>query len=153
MSVAAVADPLVTGRQPALLYDRATGYGIVRFDRKTRDITLECWPRFADPNSLEGKPYPGWPISSASSTTMAGGQGLAADAQVPGMSDPVVQVIDEKNDEIIYTVRAKGDSFRPRSSPRALTRSNAATRGRSPGRRCGMSPPFRSAARAKRPSI
>ena len=115
MSVAAVADPLVTGRQPALLYDRATGYGIVRFDRKTRDITLECWPRFADPNSLEGKPYPGWPIV----ISQFDNYGRAAKAWLPtlkfrGMSDPVVQVIDEKNDEIIYTVRAKGDSFRPK---------------------------------------
>jgi hypothetical protein len=30
------------------------------------------------------------------------------------MSDPVVQVVDEKNGEIVYTVRAKGDSFRPK---------------------------------------
>ena len=115
MSVAAVADPLVTGRQPALLYDRATGYGIVRFDRKTRDISLECWPRFADPNSLEGKPYPGWPIV----ISQFDNYGRAAKAWLPnlkfrGLADPVVQVVDEKTGEIVYTVRARGDSFQPK---------------------------------------
>jgi alkaline phosphatase D len=115
MSVAAVADPLVTGRQPALLYDRATGYAIVRFDKKSRDISIECWSRYADPNSLDGKPYPGWPVI----ISQFDNYGRAAKAYLPtlkfkGMADPVVQVIDEKNGEIVYTVRAKGDSFRPK---------------------------------------
>ena len=115
MSVAAVADPLVTGRRPVLLYDRATGYGIIRFDKKTREITLECWPRFADPNSLEGKPYPGWPIT----ISQFDNYGRAAKAYLPtlkfqGMTDPVVQVVEEKTGDIVYTVRAKGDSFRPK---------------------------------------
>ena len=30
------------------------------------------------------------------------------------MTDPVVQVIDEANGEIVYTVRIKGTSFRPK---------------------------------------
>ncbi len=30
------------------------------------------------------------------------------------MSDPVVQVIDEKNQKIVYTVRIKGRSYRPK---------------------------------------
>ncbi|MHC4352745.1 MAG: hypothetical protein ACYS0H_08500 [Planctomycetota bacterium] len=29
------------------------------------------------------------------------------------MNNPVVQVIDESNDEIVYTLRIKGTSFRP----------------------------------------
>ncbi len=115
MSIAAVADPLVTGRQPALLYDRATGYGIVRFDRRSREITLECWPRPSDPNSLDGKPYPGWPIT----ISQFDNYGRAAEAYLPtlkfqGLADPVVQVVDEKSGEIVYTIRAKGDSFRPK---------------------------------------
>ena len=123
MSVAAVADPLVTGRRPALLYDRATGYAIIRFDKKTREITLECWPRFADPNSLEGQPYPGWPIT----ISQFDNYGRAAKAYLPtlkfqGMTDPVVQVVEEKTGDIVYTVRAKGGSFRPKVfSPGAYT--------------------------------
>jgi len=30
------------------------------------------------------------------------------------MDDPVVQVIDQANDEIVYTVRIKGRSFQPK---------------------------------------
>ena len=61
MTVLAVSNPLFTGREPAKLYDRATGYGIVRFHRSSREIVLENWPRDADPR--EDDPYAGWPVS------------------------------------------------------------------------------------------
>ena len=34
--------------------------------------------------------------------------------KVDGMTDPVVQVIDEADGEIVYTIRIKGTSFRPK---------------------------------------
>ena len=34
--------------------------------------------------------------------------------EVAGMIDPVVQVIDESNNEIVYTLRIKGTSFKPK---------------------------------------
>jgi hypothetical protein len=33
---------------------------------------------------------------------------------IAGMTDPVVQVIDEVMDEIVYTLRIQGSSFRPK---------------------------------------
>jgi hypothetical protein len=34
--------------------------------------------------------------------------------KVDGMKDPVVQVIDATSDEVVYTIRIKGTSFRPK---------------------------------------
>ena len=62
ITVHAVANPLISGHEPKDLYDRATGYGIVRFNRRTREITLACWPRWVDPSKPGAKQYLGWPI-------------------------------------------------------------------------------------------
>jgi hypothetical protein len=61
MTVYAVANPIISGQEPAALYDRMPGYGIVRFDRKTRQITFECWPRWVDPTAPAAMQYSGWP--------------------------------------------------------------------------------------------
>ena len=37
---------------------RADGYGLVRFDKRTGQVTFECWPRFS-----QGEQFPGWPIT------------------------------------------------------------------------------------------
>ena len=60
ITVLAVSNPTFTGREPSKLYDRATGYGIVKFNRDNREITMENWPRDADPSV--DTPYEGWPI-------------------------------------------------------------------------------------------
>ncbi|MDP5139149.1 MAG: alkaline phosphatase D family protein, partial [Spirosomaceae bacterium] len=49
ITVHAVGNPYQTGIEPAIIHNRATGYGIVRLKPSSREITLECWPRFADP--------------------------------------------------------------------------------------------------------
>ncbi|MFN3484993.1 MAG: hypothetical protein ACK44W_05870, partial [Planctomycetota bacterium] len=63
MTVWAVSNPSKTGREPAELHDRAPGWGLVRFDKKKRTITMECWPRMIDPTdpAHAGLQYPGWP--------------------------------------------------------------------------------------------
>lgn len=114
VTVHAVSNPLFTGLKPARLYDRATGYGIVRFNRDKRDITIEIWPRLSDP-AKDGKQYPGWPIT----ITQADNYGRKAFGYLPtinvkGMTDAVVQVIDEQSSEIVYTVRIDGRSFAPK---------------------------------------
>ena len=89
--------------------NQATGYGLVRFKKSTREITLECWPRFVDVTKPEAKQYAGWPL-----TVDAGGQlrpqaaRVAAGAEGRRQEDPVVQVIDEASGEVVYTLRIKG---------------------------------------------
>lgn len=116
VTVHAVANPMTTGREPAILYDRSTGYGIVKFNKSERTITMECWPRYADPaDPATGGQYAGWPITIHQEDNYS----RAAVAWLPtlkvtGANDPVVQVIDEADGETVYTLRIKGDSWRPK---------------------------------------
>lgn len=61
LTVWAVANPVRSGREPAALYDRTPGYGIVRLDPVARTATLECWPRWVDPQAPDAQQYEGWP--------------------------------------------------------------------------------------------
>jgi len=117
-----VSNPAVTGRQPALLYDRSPGYGIVKFDKRDRTITFECWPRWADPTANRAKEYHGWPIT----VSRLENYGRKAAARLPlvevtGMENPALEVIDETTGEILYALRLKGKSFRPKVFDAAKT--------------------------------
>ncbi len=97
------------------LTTRAAGFGVVKFKKSTRQITMEIWPRNVDITDPANKPYPGWPITIHQTDNYA----RKAAAYLPtlvikGQTDPVVQVIDESNNEIIYTLRIKGNTFRPK---------------------------------------
>jgi hypothetical protein len=37
------------------------GYGLVRFEKSTRQVTFECWPRYAHVTQPEAQQFPGWP--------------------------------------------------------------------------------------------
>lgn len=94
---------------------RADGYGIVRFKKSTRQITLECWPRFADARQGDAAQFPGWPIT----VDMHANDGRKIAGHLPELvfennTAPVVQVIEETTGDILYTVRVQGNRFRPR---------------------------------------
>ncbi|MBN2410380.1 alkaline phosphatase D family protein [candidate division KSB1 bacterium] len=115
ITVWAVSNPVLSNHEPATLHDRAPGYGIVKLNKKQQTITMECWPRYADPDAPDAKQYTGWPKT----ITVADNYGRQAIAFLPvlqftGLEYPVVQVVDESNNEIVYTVRAKGNSFKPK---------------------------------------
>ncbi len=114
MTVYAVSNPCKFGIEPAGLYDRAPGYGIVRFDRRSRKITVECWPRWADPSKPDARQYRGWPmVVDQLDNYGRKPAGWLPEIRVRGMSDPVVQVIDQAGGETVYTIRIQGTSFRP----------------------------------------
>ena len=103
---------IASGFEPEALHDKMPGYGIVRFNKSDRNMTLECWPRWAMPGDDE--PYPGWPFLVQQMDNV----GREPSAWLPtlrvsGMRDPVVQVIDEFENEIVYTLRMKGQTFQP----------------------------------------
>lgn len=94
---------------------RADGYGLIRFDKKTRKITFECWPRFAKGAEGNQAQFPGWPITVSQDAN----DGRKVHAELPevtldGVSNPVVQVIAEDSGEILYTVRSQTEAFKPR---------------------------------------
>lgn len=110
----AVANPPEDITQGDKLTVRAAGFGMVRFNKPAREITLECWPRNVDINNPDAQ-YPGWPKT----ITQEENYGRAAVAWLPtlnitGQENPVVQVIDESNGEVLYTLRIHGSTYRPK---------------------------------------
>ncbi len=115
ITVHAVSNPYYTGKKPSRLYDRATGYGIVRFNKSSRDILVECWPRWVDPSSKNAKQYPGWPVRfNQEDNYKRKAHSWLPEVKLQGMQQTVIQVIEEKTDEIVYSLRISGDSFQPR---------------------------------------
>ncbi len=88
---------------------RADGHGLVRFNKRSGQVTFECWPRFS-----QGDQFPGWPITVRNDDN----DGRTPVAWLPelaieGAARPVVQVIAEASGEVLYTVRARGNRFQP----------------------------------------
>lgn len=116
ITVWAVSNPYISEQKPATLHDRAPGYGIVKLNKKTRKITMECWPRYQNPKAPDAKQYPGWPVTISQEDNF----GKKAVAHLPRLkfsglkNPPVVQVIYEKTGETIYTLRAKKFLYRPK---------------------------------------
>lgn len=118
LTIHAVANPVENPKpgdfpEPMELHRKSPGYNIIRFDKTARTIRLETWPRYADPKT--GEQYPGWPITIKQTDNY----GRRAVAYLPTLNfkrqrDPVVQVISEANGEVVYTLRIKGQSFRPK---------------------------------------
>ena len=93
---------------------RADGYGLCRFNKKDRTIQIECWHRFADVRDGDAAQFPGWPITiKMEDNDGREPVGWLPELEVRGTDKPVVQVIHESSGEILYTVRAKSNRFRP----------------------------------------
>lgn len=111
----AVANPSKEPNPANKLTTRAAGFGVVRFNKRTRQITIECWPRNVDVTDPTARQYPGWPKTIKQQDNY----GRKAVAYLPTLEiknklNPVVQVIDESNNEIVYTLRINGQTFRPK---------------------------------------
>jgi hypothetical protein len=96
------------------LTTRAAGFGVVRIDKQTRDVTFICWPRNIDVSDKNAKPYPGWPFTF----NQLDNYSRKAVAYLPTLkinqANQVVQVVEEKNGEVVYTLRINGKDFRPK---------------------------------------
>ncbi|MCK4919391.1 MAG: hypothetical protein KAS71_00005, partial [Bacteroidales bacterium] len=93
----------------------AAGHGIIRFNKTDRTITMECWPRGVDVTKADAKQFPGWPVT----INQEDNYGRKAVAWLPeihviGMENPVIRIIDETNNELVYTLRINGNSFKPK---------------------------------------
>ena len=103
-----------TNQQPLVLHDKMPGYGIVRLNKEQRTITMECWPRYADPAN-DQEQYEGWPktINQLDNFNKAAFDYLPT-IQVEGTSNPVIEITDEKSGDLVYSVRINGNSFQPK---------------------------------------
>ena len=90
-------------------------YGLIRFDKKARKITFECWPRFSKVADGDIAQFPGWPITITQDAYDGRKvHGNLPEVKLDGVTNPVVQVIAEATGEILYTVRSQTESFQPR---------------------------------------
>jgi hypothetical protein len=118
LTIHAVANPVENPQpgqfpEPVELHRKSPGYNIIRFNKAARTMRLECWPRFADPQT--GRQYQGWPIT-INQTDNYGRRAVAwlPTLKITGMSDAVVQVVEEATGEMIYALRIRGREFKPK---------------------------------------
>lgn len=115
LTVLAVANGAHQPRSSVLekLHDKASGLGLVRFDKVRRQITIECWPFLADPSQPAAQ-FPGWPVTCRQldnyGRTPAG---YLPRLEIRGVVRPVVEVYEEPGGELVYTLRLRENSWQP----------------------------------------
>lgn len=117
--VYAVANPIEDTRSPNRYQraeNRVSGFGMIHFDTEERTITSEAFP-FLAKETADGslEQFPGWPLTIGQTDNY----GREAVAYLPaivstGLSDPVVQITSETTSELVYALRIKGETFRPK---------------------------------------
>ncbi len=94
-------------------YNRGEGFGVVKFNKARREITMECWPREIDITLPDSKQYDGWPVTIKQTDNYK----REAKAYLPELiinkPNQVIQVINEQSDEVVYTLRIEGNTFIP----------------------------------------
>lgn len=103
-----------TFKEPQELHDKMPGYGIVRMNKTDRTIRMECWPRYANPEN-DNEQYVGWPkVINQLENYEKEAFGYLPNIKVEGIENPVIQVIDQVSNELVYSLRMKGNEFRPK---------------------------------------
>lgn len=98
-----------------VLNTRSAGFGVLRLNTKTRDITMECWPRNVDITSSETKQYPGWPRTISQVDNYSPRSWGDLGTLTFDVDHPVVQLVDASNAEVLYTIRVNGRTFTPKA--------------------------------------
>ncbi|RDC61697.1 alkaline phosphatase D family protein [Adhaeribacter pallidiroseus] len=115
ITVHAVANPHKTNKEPAIVYDRVTGYGVVTFNKQNRDIVVECWPRFVDPLQNPKGQYLGWPVTIQQQQNYNRKEtGFLPLLKIEGLTNPVLEIIHEKTNTPEYTIRLNTSTFKPK---------------------------------------
>jgi hypothetical protein len=112
LTVYAHTNPRPSGREPAELHDRMPGFGVVRFDKAARTITMECWPRMVVPGSEGAQQYEGWPRTISQSDNLGRHRFRLPELLVEGTSDPVVVVTEAGTGNPVYSLRIQGRAAR-----------------------------------------
>lgn len=113
ITVAAIANPYDIEREPERVFDKAPGYTIITFDKKTRNIEAAVWPRWSSPKEIPPNhlPFDGWPVTIAQDQN----NGQVAKAYLPATSieqGEYIQVFNESTKELIYAIRPVSTTFR-----------------------------------------
>ncbi|HEV2292815.1 MAG TPA: alkaline phosphatase D family protein [Tepidisphaeraceae bacterium] len=116
--VYAVGNP--TGLKDPNRYQQAhrktSGFGIVRIDRDRRIYICEAYRFLCDATDGNAdNQFPGWPLTIRQAENFAAKRfGALPRVTAPaGVTNPVVQVIDERDGRLVYALRVRGESFEP----------------------------------------
>jgi hypothetical protein len=114
LTMYAYANPTVFPAPLTNLAASASGHGIVRFDKQTRKISIECWPRGVDVTRADAKQFTGWPITVDQEQNYGAKPAAWLPRIVCNKADPVVQVVDEQTGQVVYTLRISGREWQPK---------------------------------------
>ncbi len=111
----AVANPDERPASGDKLTTRAAGFGVLRLNKRTRQITMQCFPRGVDVMNPATQQYDGWPKT----IDQQDNYGRTPKAYLPtleitGQADPVVKIIDESDGAWVYALRIRGSRFQPK---------------------------------------
>lgn len=102
-----------TGDLLQFVEDKASGIGLVRFDKARRKIHVECWPYSADVTRSDTQ-MPGWPVEVDMLENYAAKiVGYLPPLEILGVAQPVIEVVDEASGELVYALRPRYPKFRP----------------------------------------
>ena len=106
ISVKAIANPYDIDRGPEMVFDKAPGYSIIVFDKKTRNIEAAVWPRWASPKNTNGDnlPYEDWPINISQENNY-GKKVVGYLPEINIAEGEYIQLFNENNNELIYAIR------------------------------------------------
>ena len=93
---------------------KGLGYSLIRFNKEKRKITFESYPRFQQVDKPNVKQFLGVP-KTINQWDNDGRKivGYLPKLIIDGENKPVIQVINEKNSEILYTLRLDKNHFKP----------------------------------------
>jgi alkaline phosphatase D len=104
ITVHAVFNPEQMEGNPNPLMDRSPGFALAEFDRDAREITMTAYAR------RDAKPVKGWPVRIHQlDNGWSGTKFLLPSVRADGLHDFCVQI--RHQDEILYTIRIRGESF------------------------------------------
>ncbi len=113
LTVLAYKNGALAPKGPVLEYleQRASGIGLVRFDKSKRTIMFECWPFRADPTTDEQ--MPGWPVqvSVADNGPTSKTSTAAVEFEAPPEGSRYVARVERMDGELLYSVPVRGTTF------------------------------------------
>ncbi len=115
MTIKAVANPTLPEIElGGKLSTRAAGFGVVKYNKKNRTITFDCWARNVALSNPNAKQYPGWPITISQKDNFRINKGYQLPTFNISKSNQVVTVKNQFTKEVISSLRIKGYSYQPK---------------------------------------
>jgi len=115
LTMISVANPVEFTNQGSsleLLDQKSSGFGLVRFNKRERSYTVECYRILADLDKPDEAQFKGWPVTFKQEQ-MYGRQAKAwlPTLKISGIDEPVVQVIEDSSAEMVYTLRIRNGPY------------------------------------------